>query len=117
MLLCSVAFASCQEWTCDECAEGGPAVGEFLSAEESISLQIGVLLEEVCPQHSDPQYCVDRLPELWSNVGPVIWKEHCTNNICSDLNCAYSSKVKNICLISKRKNSYAMVNCHLRIKE
>ena len=106
MLLCSVAFASCQEWTCDECAEGGPAVGEFLSAEESISLQIGVLLEAVCPQHSDPQYCVDRLPELWSNVGPVIWKEHCTNNICSDLNCAYSSKVKIISLISKKKNSY-----------
>ena len=87
MLLSTIlAFANCQDWTCEECAEGGEAVGEFLSATDQIIFQIIFLEAELCPQHPDPDYCTQNLPEFWASIAPMIWKTH-FSYICDDLQC------------------------------
>jgi len=85
LLPCLVVLARSQsaDWTCEECLEGGAALGDFLSGEEMMSGTTDLLVAEVCPQYSDPAYCQERLPVLWAAIGPVVWKEHYCH-ICDD---------------------------------
>ena len=89
MLFSLLTIARCQDWTCDECAEGGAALGEFLSSEENIFGEIFLLITEICPQHPDPDYCAENLPTFWATVGPMVWRTH-FSYICADLECPSS---------------------------
>ena len=88
MLFLVVAVAKSQDWTCDECVEGGAAVGEFLSSEDNILGEIILLVTEICPQHPDPDYCAQNLPAFWASVGPMVWRTH-FSYICDDLQCVH----------------------------
>merc|ERR1712012_215285 len=57
-----LALASAQDWTCDECAEASVAVGDFLSADYNIASEVAILIEQLCPQHPDPEDCATNMP-------------------------------------------------------
>merc|ERR1711915_1123313 len=86
-------------WTCEECDEGGAALGELASSEDAITLQVDLLLAEVCPLASDVNVCVEQLPQFWSLLAPIIMKGH-FSYICDDIpECAPAShrrKVKSL---------------------
>jgi len=73
-----------QDWTCDECAEGGAALGAFASSESAIASQVDILLAELCPQAEDPVYCTENLPEFWGMLSPTIFPVH-FSFICDDM--------------------------------
>jgi len=73
-----------QDWTCDECAEGGAALGAFASSESAIASQVDILLAELCPQAEDPVYCTENLPEFWGMLSPTIFHVH-FSFICNDM--------------------------------
>ena len=77
---------SAQDWTCDECAEGGAAVGAFASSEDAIAAQVAVLLEYVCPQAPEELACQENLPSFWGQIGTILFPEH-YRHICDDLAC------------------------------
>merc|ERR1712209_8207 len=81
-----LALASAQDWTCDECAEASVAVGDFLSADYNIASEVAILIEQLCPQHPDPEYCAANMPAFWGTIGPIVWKEHWLH-VCDDLDC------------------------------
>ena len=81
-----LALASCQDWTCEECEEGGHAVGKFLASEENIMGEVLILVTEICPQHPDPEYCAANMGDWWGAIGPIVWTEH-FEYICDDLDC------------------------------
>ena len=85
MISSLILIASCQDadWTCDECLEGGSALGTWLGNEENIQGTTDLLLFEVCPQHPDPAYCEENLPSFWAILGPIVFKEHYCH-ICDD---------------------------------
>merc|ERR1712045_589542 len=76
--------ASAQDWTCEECEEGGHAAAAFLSTEEGITTQTQILVTDTCPEHPDPDYCGEHMPEWWGAIGPIVWHEH-FEYICDDL--------------------------------
>ena len=80
------ALASAQDWTCEECEEGGHAAAAFLSTEEGITTQTQILVTDTCPEHPDPDYCGEHMPEWWGAIGPIVWHEH-FEYICDDLDC------------------------------
>ena len=91
LLLCTLV--SGQDWTCDDCTEGGAALGAFASSETAIASQADVLLAEVCPQADDPAFCAENLPGFWALLSPIIFPEHFTH-ICDDLEeCSPPEKV------------------------
>ena len=63
-ILLLLGTVSAQDWTCDECAEGGAAVGAFASSEDAIAAQVEVLLEYVCPQAPEELACQENLPSF-----------------------------------------------------
>ena len=71
-------------WTCEECEEGGAALGELASSEDAITVQVDLLLAEVCPLASDVNVCVEQLPQFWSLLAPIIMKGH-FSYICDDI--------------------------------
>ena len=81
-----LALASAQDWTCEECEEGGHAAAAFLSTEQGISTQTEVLVTDTCPEHPDPEYCGEHMGEWWGAIGPIVWHEH-FEYICDDLDC------------------------------
>ena len=86
-------MAMCQDWTCEECAEGGAALGEVLSTPNSLSYQIIILLG-ICPQHPDPEYCIQNIGDFWAVLGPIVWTEH-YSHICDDLECpSFEKQIK-----------------------
>jgi hypothetical protein len=83
-----------QDWTCDECAEGGVALGAYASTPDAIEIQKHILLAEVCPQAPDVEYCRENLPGFWGLLSPIIMNTH-YQHICDDLEeCSPSAKVK-----------------------
>ena len=83
-----------QEWTCDECATGGVALGAYASTPDAIEIQDHILLAEVCPQASDVEYCMEFLPGFWGLLSPIIMNTH-YQHICDGLEeCSPSAKVK-----------------------
>ena len=42
-------------------------------SEEGIQQQVDILLAEVCPQLEDAETCVERLPQFWTDLSPVMW--------------------------------------------
>lgn len=89
-VLAAVSDQAVSDWTCEECREGGTRVGEFLSSQENIQGELVILLKEVCPQHQDPDYCLEMLPDIWSVLGPLVWRTH-FSHICDDRDdCAQS---------------------------
>ena len=81
-----LALASAQDWTCDECEEGGHAAADFLSTEENLMGETLILVTETCPEHPDPEYCGQHMAEWWGAIGPIVWHEH-FEYICDDLDC------------------------------
>ena len=93
-----MAVAMCQDWTCDECAEGGAALGAYLSSEENIMGEILLLMSEICPQHPDPEYCAQNIGAFWALLGPIVWTEH-WSHVCDDLECpSFEKQIKVIYL-------------------
>ena len=82
-VLAAVSRRASSDWTCEECLEGGAKVGEFLSSPANIEAEIVLLLSEVCPQHEDPAYCTEKLPGIWTELGPLVWRTH-FGHICDD---------------------------------
>merc|ERR1719195_2520965 len=70
-LISASAVLSEDDWTCEECSEGGPALGDWLASEDNLMHETDVLLAEVCPRHPEPQYCQDNLPRFWKEAGPA----------------------------------------------
>ena len=89
MLTGLLALASAQDWTCDECAEAGTAVPAFLSSPENIAAEVAILIDQVCPQHPDPEFCGTVMPTFWGTIGPVVWAGHWPH-CCDDLDCGMS---------------------------
>ena len=80
---------SCQDWapwTCDECAEGGTAVGQLLSTPDAIWAQILILAEKMCPQTEDQEECNFLLEGFWISLAPFMWPLY-FSHICDDRNC------------------------------
>ena len=91
LLLCTLV--SGQDWTCDECAEDGAALGAFASSKTAIASQVDVLLAELCPQAEDPEFCAENLPGFWAQLSPIIFPGH-FSYICDDLEeCSPPEKV------------------------
>ena len=89
-----LALASAQDWTCEECEEGGHAAADYLSTEENLTGEIIILVTETCPEHPDPDYCAASMPEWWGFLGPIVWHEH-FEYVCDDLDCpAHNHTVK-----------------------
>ena len=66
-----LALTAGQDWTCEECVEGGALVGAYASSEKAIADQTAILLAEVCPSASDPEICLEKLPDFWSAISAV----------------------------------------------
>ena len=82
-----------EDWTCDECVEGGAALGSFASSETAIASQSDLLLAEVCPQAEDVDMCIEALPGFWAALSPIIFPLH-FSHICDDLEeCSPPAKV------------------------
>merc|ERR1739842_288011 len=58
---------------CEDCKALVSTMGMYLSSEESIAKQVDILLAEFCPTYSDPQACVEGLPEFWEKVAMMLW--------------------------------------------
>merc|ERR1740124_1635747 len=67
-----------EDWTCDECVEGGAALGSFASSETAIASQTDLLLAE------DVDMCLEDLPGFWAALSPIIFPIH-FSHICADL--------------------------------
>ena len=72
------------DWTCEECDEGGAALGDWLASPDNLIFETDVLLEAICPSHPQPDYCREKLPGFWGQVGPVVMREH-YGQLCDDL--------------------------------
>merc|ERR1739842_121650 len=70
--LLSTVFAT-TEVGCEDCKALVSTMGMYLSSEESIAKQVEILLAEFCPTYSDPQACVEGLPEFWEKVAMMLW--------------------------------------------
>merc|ERR1711874_283024 len=70
--LLSTVFAT-TEIGCEDCKALVSTLGKYLSSEESIARQVDILLAEVCPGASDPDACVEGLPEFWGDVAMMLW--------------------------------------------
>ena len=69
-----VATASATaEVGCEDCKALVSTLGMYLSSEESISKQVEILLAEVCPGAQDPDACVEKLPDFWSQIASMLW--------------------------------------------
>merc|ERR1711892_238762 len=79
-----LGVASGEDWTCDECVEGGAALGAFASSESAVHNQVDVLLADVCPQAQDADLCLQDLPAFWAQLSPIIFPTH-FSHICDDL--------------------------------
>merc|ERR1712083_730309 len=58
---------------CEDCKALVSTLGMYLSSTESIGKQVEILLAEFCPTYSDPQACVEGLPEFWEKVAMMLW--------------------------------------------
>merc|ERR1712036_127932 len=58
---------------CEDCKALVSTLGKYLSSEESIARQVDILLAEVCPGASDPDACVEGLPEFWGDIAMMMW--------------------------------------------
>ena len=83
LLVVAVSRQADADWTCEECTEGGTKLGDFLASQENIEGELLILLAEVCPQHSEPDYCREMLPDAWRMLGPLVWRTH-FSHICDD---------------------------------
>merc|ERR1712189_145648 len=72
LFLVLLAFVR-SEWTCEECEKVMKTVLESDISEEGIQQQVDILLAEVCPQLEDAETCVERLPQFWADLSPVMW--------------------------------------------
>merc|ERR1711874_71711 len=70
--LLSTVFAT-TEIGCEDCKALVSTLGKYLSSEESIARQVDILLAEVCPGASDPDACVEGLPEFWGDIAMGMW--------------------------------------------
>ena len=77
-------LASAQDWTCEECEEGGNILGAITSSDSDIANQIGLFLSEICPQADDFDFCVENLPTFWSQICKIVMPIH-FSNICFDI--------------------------------
>merc|ERR1712123_42634 len=69
-----MALASAtSEATCEDCQAVVMTISAYLTAEESVSNQVEILLAEVCPRTEDPETCVEKLPAFWGQVANVMW--------------------------------------------
>ena len=82
-----------QDWTCEECAQVGAAVGAFVTSEEAIADQVEILLTVICPQAEDEDACVESMPAFWSSISSVLMPAHFLK-ICHDIICAKSPSSK-----------------------
>ena len=78
-----LALTAGQDWTCEECVEGGALVGAYASTEKAIADQTAILLAEVCPSASDPEICLEKLPDFWSAISVIMMPIH-YSHICDD---------------------------------
>ena len=58
---------------CEECTTIVDTIANYLSGQDSIDRQVGILVAEVCPQSENPDECVENLPEFWGRVAMVLW--------------------------------------------
>ena len=82
-LLSLLALAAAQDWTCEECVEGGALVGSYASSETAIADQTAILLAELCPTAPDPALCAEQLPAFWSSISVIMMPIH-YSHICDD---------------------------------
>ena len=68
----SLSFAT-SEPTYEDCVTVVSTISTYLTNQEIIDYQVGVLLSQVCPQAESPDECVDQLPAFWSRVAMVLW--------------------------------------------
>merc|ERR1712123_331062 len=69
-----MALASAtSEATCEDCQAVVMTISAYLTAEESVSNQVEILLAEACPRTEDPETCVEKLPAFWGQVAAVLW--------------------------------------------
>merc|ERR1719369_937132 len=57
----------------EDCVAVVHTISEMLSSEESLHNQIEILLAQVCPGSHNPEECVEKLPEFWTQMGRVMW--------------------------------------------
>merc|ERR1719347_1398601 len=70
--LLSLAAASLQA-TCEECSAVVTTLATGLTSDDSVEMQVRILLSEVCPQSENPDECVEKLPDFWGRVAAVLW--------------------------------------------
>merc|ERR1711982_83283 len=70
--LLSLAAAS-QQATCEECSAVVTTLATGLTSDDSLEMQVRILLSEVCPQSENPDECVEKLPDFWGRVAAVLW--------------------------------------------
>ena len=83
---CCVSPLRAEDWTCAECEEGGAALGDWLASPDNLQFETDILLEALCPSYPEPEFCREKLPWFWGEVGPLIMREH-YGQLCSDLDC------------------------------
>merc|ERR1719290_923936 len=85
-LCLTIATVCGQDWTCDECVEGGTALAQYMTNDGALEYDIVILTAEICPGSPDPASCEENLPRFWKALAKVILPEHC-KHICDDLEC------------------------------
>ena len=88
-----LAVVAAQDWTCEECAQVGAAVGAFVTSEEAIADQVEIILAVICPQAEDEDACVEGIPAFWASISSVLMPAHYLK-ICHDIICAKSPSLK-----------------------
>ena len=56
--------------------QGGHALGEYTTSDEAIAGQVDVLLDVICPESEDPDFCMENLPALWGALSKAIFSEY-----------------------------------------
>merc|ERR1711970_220683 len=59
--------------TCEDCQALVSTISTSLTSKEGIAQQVEVLLSKVCPKSSEPETCLEKLPEFWAEVAQGLW--------------------------------------------
>merc|ERR1711990_110922 len=58
---------------CEDCTAVVSTLAMFFTSDDSLSIRVGTLLGEVCPEADDPDACVAGLPDFWAKIAMVLW--------------------------------------------
>merc|ERR1712212_183321 len=80
-----VSASATTEVGCEDCKALVNSMATWFTNPVSIEKQVMVLLAEVCPGSSNPDGCMEGLPDFWTKIAMMLWLDTTTQrrNSCA----------------------------------